>query len=69
MTPPAVKAVLGTPGKYVFIGAITMWLFEVDAKGCVYQLKPTTMQRDGLLSPEGWSETSVTGTVKRLLEN
>jgi hypothetical protein len=68
-TPPCVRAVLGKPGKYVFIGAITMWLFEVDEKGRVYQLKPKTMERDGILSAEGWSESSVTGIVKRIQEH
>jgi len=68
-TPPAVKAVLDKPGKYVFIGAITMWLFEVDERGRVHQLKPSTMERDGILSPDGWSETSVMGIVKRIEEH
>jgi hypothetical protein len=68
-TPPAVKAVLDKPGKYVFIGTITAWLFEVDERGRVHQLKPSTMERDGILSAEGWSESSVTGIVKRIQEH
>ncbi len=68
-TPPAVKAVLDKPGKYIFIGAITMWLFEVDDRGRVHQLKPSTMERDGILAPYRWRESSVTGIVKRIQEH
>jgi len=68
-TPPAVKAVLDKPGKYVFLGPVTSWLFEVDKEGNVHQLNLKTMERDGILSPHRWNPLSSMGIVKRIQEH
>lgn len=53
--PPAILAVLGKPGKYLFHGYWPFY-FEIDSDKNVHQLTPTG-ERDGILSPDGWSST------------
>lgn len=53
-TPPAVKAVLGKPGKYLFFG-VALWFFEVSLEREVHQLRLTDFTKEGLLTPDGWS--------------
>lgn len=56
--PPAILAVLDKPGKYLFQG-LWPFYFEIDTLGQIHQL---TLQgeRDGILSPEGWSTLPTT---------
>ena len=59
MTPPnSVHAVLDKPGKYLFRAAHSCWFFEVDDRRQCHQLTPHSLERDGLLSLDGWLEGS-----------
>ena len=62
--PPSVQAVLKTPGYYRFNNTEYYWFFEVDEHERVYQLNPHTGKRDGLLSRNGWNESSLKGSVQ-----
>lgn len=68
-TPPCVRDVLGTPGRYRFDGLEFYWFFEVDTAGVVHQLKPATLQRDGVLRPDRWTPDAVNGRVTRVWES
>lgn len=43
-----------TPGVYAVIGRSGTFFAEVDAQKVCYQLKPKTLERDGVLDREGW---------------
>lgn len=62
--PSCVKAILDKPGIYKYSTDVLFFFIEVDDKGNVHQLMPATLERDGILSPEGWliecEETTVT---------
>lgn len=64
--PPCVRAVLDKPGTYLFRGPFTAWFFEVDERGRCYQLTPDSLERDGLLSADGWLPSSLDGRVTPL---
>lgn len=61
-----IEDVLRTPGLYCYECDAWAFFFEVDAAGVVHQLKPHTMERDGVLSLEGWREPSDADRVRRV---
>jgi hypothetical protein len=65
-TPECVRAVLDKPGKYEFRNNGLLFFIEVDEKGHVYQLKPRSLVRDGILSRSGWADSASTGKVTPL---
>ena len=62
-TPVSVRAVLNKPGKYAFQEVDKCFYFEVDGESQVHQLKPDTLERDGVLSKSGWAPSSFFGNV------
>lgn len=45
-------------GFYLFASPHHLFVVEVDSDGVAHQLNPKTLQRDGVLSPEGWEANS-----------
>lgn len=53
-----IQDILGTPGLYRYENDAWCFFFEVDANGVVHQLKPPTLERDGVLAPDRWLDPS-----------
>lgn len=53
-----------TPGLYVCKRIGAMLFIEVDEKGNVYQLSPSRLTRDGILSDDGWNESPHTQAMQ-----
>lgn len=69
-TPPALRAWLGRPGKYLYMGAVAFFV-EIDEKKVVHQLTIPGLQRDGVLEPSGWADNEITQNARvfRLVED
>lgn len=68
IAPDCVQEIADKPGLYRFNEERDnyYWFFEVVEDGKIYQLDPTTFQRDGLLRADGWHTNAEFGTVIKL---
>jgi len=53
--PKNFAATLDKPGKYCVKQAFYTWYCEVTPEKKIYQLRPSDMSRDGILSEDGWN--------------
>lgn len=56
-------AALAAPGLHVVVGCAWAIVVEIEADGTCHQLKPRTLERDGILSRDGWTAATIVGVL------